>query len=535
MAMGRSYRRVDRDQAFLLPPDMREWLPDEHLVWFVVDVVDGLDTSAFHARHPQSGPGRRAFDPDMLLAVLLYGYMVGERSSRQIERLCSTDVAFRVLCGGDVPDHTRFARFRKEYQDLFADVFEQVLMMCARAGMGRVGVVAIDGTKIAANASAGATRSERSLRKELAVLQAAARDKARDIVAQAEQVDALEDEELGEGVRGGELAPQFKDPSTRAAAIAAALAEIEKAKAADAQAAAQKAVADQEYLNDLREGRARPGAVPKGVDPVEAARARVVLHEQRAAQATDRAKRNEARKAARRAQVKLDALQDSSVRDQDALAADDTKDTKDGKDGTRYQANVTDPDSRVMKTRTGWIQGFNAQLAVSDDHLILAVGLTQDTNDQAWFAPMMDAAVAAVERIQDAQGVPAHEVGIGTVLADAGYFSEDNLTAQGPDRLIASGTRHDMSSAVAADPTSGSPPQPMNPRDAMRYRLRDPDNARLYTRRGATVEPVNAHLKDGAGLRRFARRGLNAATSELNLAAASVNLNKLFRRTVLPA
>jgi transposase len=138
---------------------MADWLPPEHLVWFVLDVVEALDTSAWHAGRRLGGAGRQGFDPDMLLALLVYAYAVGERSSRQIERLCSSDVAFRVVCAQDGPDHSTIARFRAQHEAAFAGLFAQVLAMCARAGMGRVGTVAVDGTKIGADASLGANRS----------------------------------------------------------------------------------------------------------------------------------------------------------------------------------------------------------------------------------------------------------------------------------------------------------------------------------------------------------------------------------------
>ena len=116
--MARSYRPVLRDQGFLLPPDMREWLPEDHLVWLVLEIVEQLDRSALHARHPNTGAGRAAYDPDMLLALLIYAYCQGVRSSRQIQQRCVTDVAFRVLCAQDVPDRTTIARFRVEHQEV---------------------------------------------------------------------------------------------------------------------------------------------------------------------------------------------------------------------------------------------------------------------------------------------------------------------------------------------------------------------------------------------------------------------------------
>ena len=160
--VARSYRPVIRDQEFLLPPNMADWLAQDHLVWFVLDVVDQLDTTRFHVRNRTGGVGRQGFDPDMLLALLLYAYAVGERSSRRIERLCLDHVAFRVVCGQDAPDHTTIARFRAHHQDAFADVFAQVLRLCAAAGMVKVGIVSIDGTKVAANASPASSRATRS-------------------------------------------------------------------------------------------------------------------------------------------------------------------------------------------------------------------------------------------------------------------------------------------------------------------------------------------------------------------------------------
>ncbi|MFV2179632.1 transposase, partial [Actinomadura sp. LOL_011] len=145
--MARGFRRVDRDQQFLLPVDMREWLPGDHVVWALLEVVEHLDVTELEARYAQSGPGRRAYDPRMLLALLIYAYSAGIRSSRQIERLCRTDVAMRVICGLQVPDHTVIARFRQRHPDSVRTLFTQVLLICAKAGMGRVGSIAVDGTK----------------------------------------------------------------------------------------------------------------------------------------------------------------------------------------------------------------------------------------------------------------------------------------------------------------------------------------------------------------------------------------------------
>lgn len=180
--MAKSYRPVLRDQPFLLPPDVREWLPADHLVWFLLDTIEVLDTSDFDRCRRRGGVGAAGYDPQMLLGLLIYAYCRGIRSSRQIERLCSTDVAFRVLCAQDVPDHCTIARFRVECQDAFTGLFEQVLLVAARAGLGRFGTVAIDATKIAANASMDANRGQDWLREQVAGM-----------VADAEHIDAAED------------------------------------------------------------------------------------------------------------------------------------------------------------------------------------------------------------------------------------------------------------------------------------------------------------------------------------------------------
>ena len=142
----------------LLPVDMRDWLPPDHLVWFVLETVEALDTSELDRTRRRGGAGAAGYDPRMLFGLLVYAYCQGVRSSRQIERMCVTDVAFRVLCAQDGPDHATIARFRAEANEVFTDMFSQVLMIAARAGLGRFGTVAIDGTKIRANASMDANR-----------------------------------------------------------------------------------------------------------------------------------------------------------------------------------------------------------------------------------------------------------------------------------------------------------------------------------------------------------------------------------------
>ena len=168
--MPYNFLPCDRDQELLLPPSMREWLAEDHLAWFVIDAVEQLDLSGFLADYRHDGWGRAAYDPQMMLALLVYAYSIGERSSRRIERRCREDVAFRVIAGASLPDHATIARFRARHQAALAELFTQVLALCGEAGLASVGLVALDSTKVAANAARSATRSYESITHELSLI-----------------------------------------------------------------------------------------------------------------------------------------------------------------------------------------------------------------------------------------------------------------------------------------------------------------------------------------------------------------------------
>ena len=517
---------------------MALWLPEDHLAWFVISVVEQLDVSGFEAGAKLGGAGRAPYDPRMLLALLIYAYACGERSSRQIERLCAVDVAFRVICAQDVPDHSTIARFRQRHEAAMSQLFAQVLRLCAKAGLGRVGVVAVDGTKIAASASPEANRDEDWLRTE------AAR-----IVAEAGAVDAAEDELFG-AARGDELPPEWTVPRDRAGRIKRALADLDAEDRRAAQAAAQtsgaeraRAAAYEQNVADAGSGQAPTGAPPKGADPVRLAQLRLDRERRRAQDRLDRHQARRAQAAAQgrrlpgpaadevedalpvlRAKARLEQLTaqmpapaEAETPGQSAVLAPTS--------GPRRR-NLTDPDSRLMPSRSGWVQGYNAQLVVTDDQIILAAALTQAPGDVESYQPMVRAAQAAATTMAAPGATPAP---IGIVLADAGHLSHPNLTAPGPDRLIALGKRRQLEHDARKRPAQGPPPADTAPLQAMRHRLRTDQGIATYRRRGATVEPVNGHLKDRIGLRRFARRGLAAASSELTLAACVANLLKIYR------
>jgi transposase len=229
--MAYNFLRAERDQPFLLPPDLRDWVPQDHLAWFVLDVVDQLDLQPFYLAHRDDGHGHPAYDPKLLLGVLLYGYCLGVRSSRQLERRCQEDIAFRVLAANQTPDHVTIARFRARHEQALAGFLVQSLRLCAAAGMVRVGTVALDGTKLAGNASDKANRTHDQLEAEVA-----------EILRQAAETDQHEDRLFGDA-RGDELPPALASKADRLARLRQAKAQLEAEAAAREQAYQQRVAA----------------------------------------------------------------------------------------------------------------------------------------------------------------------------------------------------------------------------------------------------------------------------------------------------
>lgn len=472
--MARDYIPVDRDQQFLLPPDMREWLPANHLVWWLLEVVARLDTTALHASRRRGGQGRAGYDPDMLLALLVYAYCTKVRSSRQIERLCETDVAFRVICAGRAPDHSTIARFRQEQAKTARRLFADVLELCAQAGLAQVGVVALDGTKIAANASKSASRDRRWLESQIA-----------EMFDEADHTDRDEDDRFGPR-RGDEVPDDLADPARRRARLQAALEELERreehggenrsqtwqrhlvAAQQSLAAARQRWAETQKIKNPARPG--RHAKYPEGIRVAEA-------------------------------QARIESIQDKI-----AAHADNT-----------IKVNLTDPHSRLMSSKDGWIQGYNAQAVINETGIVIAAEVFSDANDVNLFTPMIDALSATA-------GLTGP---VGVILADAGYCSKANLTAAGPTRLIATTAARKLRADTAT--TSGPPPAGADPVTAMSHTLRTAEGRRLYKQRSWTVEPGFGNLKTNLGFNRFSRRGRTAATAEWHLITAAANLLKLHR------
>jgi transposase len=480
-------------------------------VWLVIEAVRRLDTSAFHARRKTGGAGAAGYDPDMLLTVLIWAYANGITSSRRIERLCQQDVAFRVICAGQLPDHATIARFRQQFAETAASLFAQVLVLCARLGMGMVGTVALDGTKIAASASKDANRTEEGLRKL-----------ARELAARHAAADAEEDGLSGPGRRGDD---DPGDPATREQRVAAALASLEAERQ-------EREAAQREAAERQARGLAPAGKPPAGS---EVARAEARVAREIAAYQDKCQARAEAAAAGRPARPGRQVPAEDYCRVREArqrlerarAAAAARAGDVPARARQAPQRNVTDPDSRLLPARGGgFIQGYNPQNVTSEDGLVIATALVNSPAD-AQFYPAMIAAAAAAAAMMAAAGGPGGG-SIGLVLADAGYLSRANLTCPGPDRLIATGKRRSLEKAARAGQDTGAPGsgESSGPIAAMAARLATEAGIAAYRRRGHLGETFHGDLKHNQGIRRLSLRGQRKAAGEWTFAAAVRNLRK---------
>jgi transposase len=581
--VAKGYRLVARDQQFLMPESMRDWLPASDPVWLVIGAVAGLDTSAVHALRRVGGPGRAGYDPDMLLTLLIWGWACGVRSSRVMERLCQRDVAFRIICGGDGPDHVTISRFRAAASVVMESLFGEVLALCARLGMGQLGVVALDSVKIASNASLAANRSEQGLAKAAVAQAAIDAAKARQIAAAAAAehaaTDAAEDALYGPDRRGDELPAELRDPSSRAARIAEALAQLQADKAADQQkkdtqraAAAERARVREQNEQARRDARIEAYRARRDehgsalrAKPPRQIRVQVLTENLAAARAAQQAKIDayaacplkrgrrpvpvDQEYKVRRVQARVDrAIAEQAAAERPvelpSPAPAPAPEPEPADTSARYVAgsspkrNITDPQSRMMPLRGGgWLQGYNCQALTSSDGLIIATAVGTNSSDAPAFTEMMDKATAAaafLDTHRPPSGTPDDTPRrIGVLLADAGYLSTDNLTAPGPDRLIAVGKQHDLAHAAREHPAAGPPPPQATPVEAMAHRLRTPEGHTLYSQRGHIAETPFGHAKHNLGFRRFTSRGKSRATAEFTFHALVHNLFKAITTAAL--
>jgi transposase len=447
--MSRKFIECNRDQMYLMPPSLREWLPEGDLAWFLLDAVSELDLCAFHLGEREDGAGRPSYDPDMMASLLLYAYCLGERSSRKIERQCLVNVGFRVIAANQIPDYSTICRFRQSHAEALEGLFVQVLRLCAESGLVRVGRVALDGTKIKANAALSANRTEESIREEV-----------RRMLAEAEAVDAEEDEKYGKDRRGDELPEELQAREGRLKRLHECKERLER-EAEEKKATQEKKIEDRQ-AEEAATGKRKRGRKPKNPDELERKKAK---------------------------------------------------------------ANVTDPESRIMKTRHGYVQGYNAQAAVTEDQVIIAAEVTQEENDVRQLHPMLEKAAETLE----AAGVNEK---MGAALADAGYFSDKNLTdasLDGPELFVATTKDWKQRKAMAdAPPPRGRIPKHLSSKERMERKLLTVRGRATYKKRGQTVEPVFGQIKDARGCDRFLQRGLSSVSAEWKLICAAHNLLKLF-------
>lgn len=378
--MAQNFLPCDRDQELLLPPSLREWLAEDHLAWFVLDAVGELDLEAFYGAYRRDGWGAAAHEPAMMVSLLVYGYSIGVRSARAIERRCREDVAFRVICANQVPDHATIARFRARHEQAIGELFHGVLELCAEAGLVRVGIVAVDGTKIAGNASHGAVRSYERIVAE--------------ILAEAAETDAQEDERFG-AARGDELPVELASSGDRRARL------LDAKRRLDAKRAEQAKKVPRDRRGRLLECKRRLE------EDLHLERAVIEEHEAWLARgiASDGSRRMGGR-----SNIKAHPLPD------------------------RPQAsiNVTDPDARAIRQKSYGLTGYNAQAVVGEGQIVVAAEVCVETSDFSQLEPMIARARGHLARvgIDDTPKV---------VLADAGYWQKrgiQELVNQGMQTLV---------------------------------------------------------------------------------------------------
>ena len=425
--MGKPYKSYVPEQELLLPPSLRDWLPDDHLAFFVSDLVDALDLSAITVVYETDDRGQPPYHPAMMTKLLVYGYCTGVFSSRRIARRLIEDVAFRVLAAGNAPDFRTIADFRKIHLAALEALFTQVLRLAREAGALQVGRVAIDGSKVKANASKHKAMSYDRMPEREATLT----EEVRHLLTQAEATDAQEDATHGARSRGDDVPAELRRRETR-------LARIREAKRVLEERAKAQAAADQK--------------------PVEQA-----------------------------------------------------------KPEDKAQYNFTDPESRIMKGPDGFVQAYNAQIAVdSVCQLIVGQAVTQEVNDKQQLVPMV---AVVTEQFGE---TPTQ------VLADSGYCSDANVkatAAAGMDVYLATGRdKH-------GDP---QPPSPRGPlpksatlTDRMRRKLQTTRGKNVYRWRKAIVEPVFGQIKHARGFRQFLLRGVRKVRAEWALVCLGHNVLKL--------
>ena len=475
----RTFKPYDPDQAYLLAPDLRAWLPEGHLALFISDVVDALDLSPILEDYERGdGRGQPPYHPVMMVKLLVYGYCTGKTSSRKIEKATWEDVAYRVLAANQNPDHDSISEFRKRHLASLAGLFVQVLLLCQKAGLVKLGHVAIDGSKVKANASKHKAMSyqrmnetEERLKKEVEAL-----------LAEAQRVDDAEDAQHGKGKRGDELPDELARRESRLKKIQQAKAALEAEAKAKAQAQAEEArerIANRER-QETETGTKIGGTPPRIPDPEQA------------------------------------------IPDQKA------------------QKNFTDAESRIMLdgATKSFVQAYNVQVAVdSASQIIVATAVTQDANDKKQLTPLLEGVHANLGRLPEntsadsgyfsENAVNNPQIAGTSLHVPPGREKTEDVVegrsvASSPATVVAGNT-------TPCDDSARTPAKPPSAAEQMREKLRTAAGHAVYKMRKAIVEPVFGQIKQVRGFRQFSFRGLARVSAEWDLVSLTHNLLKLFR------
>jgi len=498
----KTFRPWAPGQTSLLPASPSDWLSADHQVYFLLDLVDELDLSAIVIPAQSKDPrGEKGFDPRMMTLLLLYAYCVGIVSSRRIERACYEDLAFRVLTGNQQPDHSRISEFRRQNLDALSGLFVQILRFCQEVGMVSLGHVALDGTKVQANASKHKAMSHERMLKAEAQLE----KEIKELMRKAEILDAQEDSKYGKGKLGSDLPKELQRRQDRLAKI------FQARKAMEAEAAAAAA---------------RDRAKQATAAEAAAADALAAEHADASEQQKLRDKADRSRKKAEAAKdLAIEKAQEAGLdpdgldpQPADAMPQRGLAHRSDGSPKASTQRNFTDPDSHIMKSDGNMLQGYNCQAAVDGDHqVIVAMGVSNQPPDVEHLEPMLERTIANTGACPE------------TFIADAGYWSEDNVSAcekRGADPHISTGRqKHGQPPPAICGPI----PKGLDAKGKMARKLRKKEGREIYAKRKTIVEPVFGQTKEARGLRRFLLRGLEKVNSEWTIWGMTHNLNKLWR------
>lgn len=447
--MADCFKTIDRDTQYLFPPSVQDWLPENHLARFVVDLVDGIDLAELNSTYKACGS--LAFPPSMMVALLFYGYATGVFSSRKLERATHDSVAFRYITANTYPDHDTIASFRRRFMKELNPVFARILEMAQAMGVLKLGTVSLDGTKMKASASKRKALSYGYAER----LEAQLQEEVSKLLALAESADENEKPD------GMDIPSELERRETRLVAIATAKAEIEKR----AKERYEREQADYESQCALRQSKAeQTGKKPRGPDPKPPV---------------------------------------SGPRKND-------------------QVNLTDEDSRIMPgPGKSFMQAYNAQAAVdTESMLVLANHISQNANDKKELEPMLERLENLPEVLGKAQNL----------LADAGYFSEANVTACARNKVvpyIASGRESHNKTLEERFKQPPPLPESADPVAAMKHLLKTKEGKALYAKRKSTVEPVFGVIKHVLGFRQFLLRGLDAVEKEWSLACMAWNIRRM--------